>query len=523
MKRRDFLLRSSGALALPLVINGMPLKAYTDTTLQQLFGTESDRVLVLVQLAGGNDGINTVLPLDAYADYMSVRTNIAIPESKALKLTDATGLHPIMPGIQNMYKDGKVRVVQGVTYPNPNLSHFRSTDIWMTGTDSNVVNSTGWLGRFLEKTWPAYPTGYPNASMPDPIAIQIAPVVALALTNTHNTSMGIALQDPTTFYNLVNGTVLGDTDLPSERYAKLNVQYVREVQSQSLQYSQVIKAAADKAKNFATYPTGNTLAVQLAIVARLIAGGLKTKVYVVQLGGFDTHSAQVVSTDPTTGNHATLLQRVSEALTAFQTDLEELNVDDRVVTMSFSEFGRRVHSNLSDGTDHGTAAPMFFVGTPVINGVLGVNPSLTDLDNDNLKMQYDFRQIYASVLEQWFGADPAVLRDVLFKDFTTVPIIKTKPTGVQEVSADAAYSLGIAHPNPVRESTTIPYTVRASSRVKVQVFDQMGLLVSTLVDDDLALGDYQARFTASGLPSGSYTVQLRAGGERRTQTVVVTR
>lgn len=523
MKRRDFLVRSSGALALPLVINGMPLKAYTDPTLQALFGADSDRVLVLVQLAGGNDGINTVLPLDAYSDYMSVRKNIAIPEAKALKLTDATGIHPAMSGMQSLFKDGKLRVVQGVTYPNPNLSHFRSTDIWMTATDSNVVNSTGWLGRFLEKTWPDYPNGYPNATMPDPIAIQIAPVVALALTNTHSSSMGVALQDPNTFYNLVNGTVLGDTDLPPEYYAKQNVQYVREVQSQSLQYSQVIKTAADKAKNLATYPTGNTLASQLQIVARLIAGGLKTKVYVVQLGGFDTHSAQVISDDTTTGNHATLLQRVSEALSAFQTDLEELKVADRVVSMTFSEFGRRVESNLSDGTDHGTAAPMFFMGTAVINGVLGVNPSLTDLDNGNLKMQYDFRQIYASILEQWFDADPATLRDVLFKDFKTVPIITPTATSVQDGSADAAYSLGIPHPNPVRDVTSIPYTVRTAGPVKLQVFDALGFLVQTLVDADLGAGTFQAPFDVRSLPSGSYTVQLRAANERRTQTLVVVR
>jgi len=223
---------------------------------------------------------------------MKVRGNIAIDEKKALKLSARTGLHPMMTGVRDLYTEQKVGVVHGVGYPNPNLSHFRSTDIWMTASASNQVVSTGWMGRYLHKDYPNYPEGYPNETMPDPIAIQMSAIVSLALTGQDQHSLGVALQNPETFYQLVSGTTSGGGDLPKEKNARDNVQYVRGIQSKSMSYSSVIKAAADKANNIVEYPTGNRLADQLKIVARLIAGGLKTRVYVVTLGGFDTHANQ---------------------------------------------------------------------------------------------------------------------------------------------------------------------------------------------------------------------------------------
>jgi len=512
-------------MALPMLLNGIPLKAFDGPILHDLFNveTETDRVLVLVQLSGGNDGLNTVIPLSDYATYQGLRSNIAIPESKALKLNSATGIHPSMTAVHELWKEKKVNVVQGVSYPSPNLSHFRATDIWMTASGAEATQTSGWLGRYLDREYPNYPEAFPTATMPDPIAIQMSAVVSLTLINPEHQSMGIALQDPESFYRLVSGSDAPGTSIPSSTYAANNVAYVREVQNKAMQFSTVIKAAADKAKNVATYPTANKLADQLKIVARLIAGGLKTRVYVVQFGGFDTHAAQVDATDPSIGAHANLLMQVSEAISAFQKDVEALGLGERVVSMTFSEFGRRVASNQSQGTDHGAAAPLFFFGVPVQDGVIGNNPSLTDLDNGNLKMQYDFRQVYASVLEQWFGAKPAIIRSVLFGDFQTVRVIRAGTTSVSETERATTFSMEPIAPNPSRTDASVRYTLASPQYVRLEVFDNIGFHVATLVNEEQGAGEYQQPFTVNGLPSGTYMVQLRANGERRTQAIVVVR
>ena len=525
MDRRRFLQRTSGAITLPLVLNGLPMKAFDGPLLQDLFNTTeaSDRVLVLIQLNGGNDGINTVLPMDQYDEVMKVRANIAIDESKALKISDSIGLHPVMTGVRDLFAQQKVGVIPGVGYPNPNLSHFRSTDIWMTASASNQVISTGWLGRYLHRDYPNYPEGYPNETMPDPIAVQMSAVVSLALTGQDQHSLGTALQDPETFYQLVSGTTSGGGDLPSQKNARDNVMYVRGVQSKSMSYSTVIKAAADKAKNIAEYPTGNRLADQLKVVARLVAGGLKTRVYVVTLGGFDTHAGQVVDGDTSAGGHANLLQQLSDAVQAFQRDLEALACDQRVLSMTFSEFGRRVASNLSLGTDHGASAPMLIFGTLAQEGIQGAYPSLTDLDNGNLKMNVDFRAVYASVLQQWFGADAAVLREVLFEDFSTIKVVKSSPTSVHEVAAEGGVALYPIAPQPVVGEASLTYRMDVGGRVHLAVYDALGFHVATLVDGNVDAGTYSASFAAASLPSGTYYAQLRAGSTRCVQPLVVVR
>jgi uncharacterized protein (DUF1501 family) len=527
INRRRFIARSTGAMAVPFLLNGLPIKALDGPILNKLFNgdQETDRVLVLVQLNGGNDGLNTVIPLDQMSAYNAARSNIAIPENKALKISTEAGFHPSMQGIHNLYNDKKVALVNGVSYPNPNLSHFRATDIWNTGSASNEIIQSGWLGRYINELHPGYPTGFPNATTPDPIAIQMSAVVSLSLMGYDSNSMGIALQDPETFYRLVSGTDAPGTDLPSAACARENVEFVREVQLKSMSYSTVIKAAADKATNIETYPSGNGLANQLKIVARLVAGGLKTRVYVVQLGGFDTHAAQTDVGDATGGAHANLLKQVSEAISAFQSDIEKLNVAERVVTMTYSEFGRRVASNVSLGTDHGTSAPMFFFGLPVQDGIIGTNPSLTSLENGNLKMQYDFRQIYASVLEQWLGADKQMIKKVLFNEFQTVKVIKSAspPLSVAEDAVAESFTLKTVAPNPASSDVAISYSVKRSVDVTIDVFDNIGFHVATVQRGEVIAGEYTVPFNVQSLPSGTYLVQLRAGNERRTQSMLVVR
>lgn len=326
MRRRDFLYNTVPAFLAPTVMDGYAFSSVQNNPmldrLLQLAG-DSDNVLVLIQLNGGNDGLNMVIPKSNYSGYVNARTNIAIPENKILALNGnlATGLHPAMTGLQSLYNDGKLTVIQSVGYPSPNYSHFRATDIWMSGSDSNQLLNSGWAGRYLNETNPNYPIGFPNSSMPDPLAIQIGSVSSL-ITQGPSVGMGLSITNPTSFYNLVGGIQEPAPATPAGK----ELSYIRNVAQQTQQYASVIKAAAAKVTQQSTYPTNNPLADQLKIVARLIKGGLKTKIYLVNLGGFDTHAQQVVLVDKTTGNHANLLKNVSDGIKSFMDDLSLIHI-----------------------------------------------------------------------------------------------------------------------------------------------------------------------------------------------------
>jgi len=415
------------SVLLPSLINGFSIRALAASPLAQIAGgMDSDQVLVLVQLNGGNDGLNMVIPLEFYDAYHAARTNIAIPEDKVLRLNgfDKTGLNPAMPELQSMFNEGKLTIIQGVSYPQPNFSHFRATDIWLSGADTSQILSTGWAGRYLNVQYPRFPEDYPNRNMPDPLAIQIGSLVSPALQGPALT-MGMAISNPNSFYDLINDRA---ASVPATR-AGDQLAYIREMSVKTDQYAGVIKAAAQKVtKQSGKYPAAgkNPLADQLKIVARLVAGGLRTKIYLVSMGGFDTHAKQTDATDTTTGTHAKLLGKLSEAIGAFQDDLCLLQVEKRVTGMTFSEFGRRIKSNASGGTDHGTAAPVLLFGSGLQPGIIGSNPLLpaNATVNDNIAMQYDFRALYASLLEKWFSVDKEVTASVLLKDYPLLPIIQ---------------------------------------------------------------------------------------------------
>jgi len=411
---------------LPALLPGVSLRALVSPFLHTVVQDEAqDKVLVLIQLSGGNDGLNTVIPLEYYDAYHSARANIAIPEEKILRLEgfDGTGLNPAMPELQRLFNAGKVSIIQGVSYPQPNFSHFRATDIWLTGADAGQVLPTGWAGRYLDREYPHFPQDYPNVTMPDPLAIQVGSLVSPALQGPSLT-MGMAISNPNSFYELI-----GDKAAPvNDSRAGDQLAYIREMSVKTDQYAGVIKTAAMKVtKQSDKYPAGgkNALADQLKIVARLIAGGLQTRIYLVSMGGFDTHARQTDATDTTTGVHAKLLAKLSEAINAFQDDLAYLQVENRVVGMTFSEFGRRIQSNASGGTDHGAAAPVFIFGKGVRSGVIGQNPTWPSklTVNDNLAMQYDFRAVYTTLLEKWFRTNEALTSEVLFRDYPTLPLI----------------------------------------------------------------------------------------------------
>ncbi|HRG90394.1 MAG TPA: DUF1501 domain-containing protein, partial [Chitinophagales bacterium] len=350
MKRKSFIKRALPVATLPFFINGLSFKAFGrgsafDDMLRA--ATQTDRVLVLIQLNGGNDGLNTVIPLDQYSNLSAARGNILINETQVLGLngTTATGLHPSLSGIRNLYNDQKVAIVQGVSYPNPSFSHFRATDIWLTASDSDETLATGWVGRFLDQEYPGYPTGYPNSTDPDPLALQIGNVVSTALQGP-SVNMGIAITSSTSFYQLTSGTYDPAPNTPAGH----ELTFIRETSLQTQQYATVIKNAALAQANLSTlYPAAgtNSLADQLKIVAQLIGGGLQTRVYMVNLNGFDTHNSQVDTGGTHLGEHADLLSKLSEAITAFEDDVTLMGQQDRVIGMTFSEFGRRIKSNAS--------------------------------------------------------------------------------------------------------------------------------------------------------------------------------
>ncbi|MBN9298251.1 MAG: DUF1501 domain-containing protein [Filimonas sp.] len=427
MKRRDFLRNTVAGVAIPYFLNGYAVKGMSANPFMRAASKYmgEDKVLVLIQLSGGNDGLNTVIPLDQYSAYTAARSNIAIPEDKALKLNgiEGVGLHPAMTEMQQLFNDGKLGIVQAVSYPKPNFSHFRATDIWMTGSDADKIISTGWAGRYLDDVFPNFPAEYPNSKMPDPLAVQIGSVVSTTFQGPAFT-MGLAISNPSSFYNLLEGKV--NVDSNTRWGAQLD--YLEVVATKTDQYANVIKQAALKVKQQSPkYPAPgkNPLADQLKIVARLVAGGLKTKVYMVSTGSFDTHSKQTDTADNTVGVHANLLKRVSEAIGVFMDDLQYLQCADRVMGMTFSEFGRRIKSNASGGTDHGAAAPVFYFGNGVKAKVHGTNPVLpaSASVNDNVQMQHDFRALYAGILQEWFTLDQKDVSNVLNGQFQPLQMV----------------------------------------------------------------------------------------------------
>ena len=419
MKRRDFIKNVAPIAVVPFFSNKLFAAAYTPSVLNEAalltIGSESDRVLVIVQMTGGNDGLNTVFPMNQYSNLMAARTNMLMPDTAPLVLgSTQTAIHPAMTGLKSLYDEHKLTLVQSVSYANPNFSHFRATDIWTSGADSAEVLATGWGGRYLEYAFPGFPEAYPSTEMPDPLAIQIGSNLSPALQGYEiNTGQTV----PTSFNGSIT-SLLGYTNTTNPGgNAGAELSFLRNQQAYANQYANRIVAAwnggANQATTYAATST-SSIAQQLKIVARLIKGGLKTKIYWVSLGSFDTHSNQV-ATDRTTGTHATMLGDMSNAIRAFQTDLSLMALEDRVVGFTFSEFGRRIKSNGSIGTDHGAAAPMFIFGSHVNWGVIGTNPVIpaAATTNDQVAMQYDFHKIYASVLQNWFCVPQADAQTVL--------------------------------------------------------------------------------------------------------------
>jgi uncharacterized protein (DUF1501 family) len=409
--RREFLKRSVGLVAaastVPTFLSRTAF-ALANPFEAPIAGANHDhRLLVVIQLGGGNDGLNTVIPFD-HDIYYRARPSLAVPKDKVVRLNEEIGLHPNLAPLKNLYDSGKLAIVQGVGYPNPDRSHFRSMEIWQSGVAEDF-ESSGWIGRMFDHT-----------CSNDHLKTPCSPTLAVSIGETLNPALkagnpvGVALRDPEQFYRMTQ--VYANPEFSSESSANeagnSPLDFLRRTAMNAELSADRIRRSIRNVQNKADYPA-DPFAQGLKLIAAMIAGNLDTRVFYISLTGFDTHAGQA-------GAHERLLKILADGIAAFQKDLDALGQSERVLGLTFSEFGRRVAENGSRGTDHGQAAPLLVFGAPVKPGLIGPHPSLEKLNDGDLVFHTDFRQVYATMLENWLGASSAA---ILGKKFELLPLV----------------------------------------------------------------------------------------------------
>jgi uncharacterized protein (DUF1501 family) len=386
IKRKEFL--QIGSLATASMMLPKFLKAFEKGNMVP----PGNKVMVILQMSGGNDGLNTVIPVRDDL-YYKARPKLGIEKTKALLLNDEVGLHPALTGFRDLFDDGSMGIMNAVGYPNPDRSHFRSMDIWQTATDSNQYLTTGWIGRYLD----AQCQGCDKPTQ----AIEIDDVLSLAMKGEH--IKGIALKDPKRLYGTSNEKFFRDV-LKNHRATSNEepVDYLYKTMAETLSSADYIFKQSQMHPTSADYPK-TELGNSLKTIASLIFSDINTKVYYVSLGSFDTHVNQEAQ-------QQRLFTEMNDAVSAFVKDLKSNNRFNDVMLFTFSEFGRRVQQNASGGTDHGTANSMFLIsGGLNKKGLLNELPSLSDLDEGDLKYKVDFKDVYATMLNKWLGADDTAI------------------------------------------------------------------------------------------------------------------
>lgn len=430
--RRDFLRTTvlGGALSwsVPSFLASTFDTLQASTTSATQFATGKDApILVVMQLAGGNDGLNTIVPY-TNDDYYKARPQLAHKRDKLLPLNDELAVPQHFSAFKDLYDNGQVSILNGVGYPNPNRSHFRSTEIWHTASDSERFERHGWLGRYFD-----------NACSGSDPAVGIALTKEAPQAFSGDGASGISLSRPEKYgfeptghkqerqmqrsaYEQLNldededaGATIAEVGIPNNPNVD-PLDFLERTAMDAQLSSDQIKRVARETKNEAKYPRNN-LANQLSLVARLIAGGMPTRVYYVSQGGYDTHQNQV-------GAHQRNITQLADSMKAFLADLKALGLEKQVMVLTFSEFGRRVKENGTAGTDHGAAAPLFLFGENITPGLLGAYPSLAekDLEKGDLKFHTDFRSVYSTLLQNWMQLSPDQTREILKGTFPTLPI-----------------------------------------------------------------------------------------------------
>ena len=540
MKRRNFIKLSATASVIGLT--PFQLQAALKSFMPFMECPDiSNRKLVLINLAGANDGLNTVVPLNQYDIYSNLRPTIKVPISGSNKYINLDntladnqqiGLNPALIGVKSLYDKGYLRIMQSVGYPSQNKSHFKSTDLYLTGNDGNSLlngEDSGWMGRFMELY-------YADLIVDTyPLAIEIGSnktSLGFHAEEAHGLSINLTGQDPAGFYSVLNG--LGGVpslNFPDSDYGE-QLRFITNTDSLSNTYAESISNAFNKGKNDISYPD-NDLSDQLKTVARLISGDLETKIYMVRISGFDTHDAQVQGSGEVLGRHYDLLSQLSGSMEAFINDLESQNLADDVVGVTFSEFGRKAAENGNFGTDHGEIAPMFVFGKPVAGGVSGTNPDLTEAtsyNNFQLKtVQYDYRQTFATLLQNFLGADNTIIDATFFNhtlndSFNNLKVDEILK-GAYDVSKGCVASTNspngenkywLVYPNPFRDLVNIS-GINASETIIYRVYNASGVLLKERTD---TMVDGKVTLNLNRYSSGVYFFEILSGNKKEVHKVI---
>ena len=500
-----------GSLGSGLVLDSVPVQAMKRSKfLNRLSAANNDKILILLQLGGGNDGLNTIIPVTNDIYYQK-RPTIAITKQESILLSDDIGMHPAMSPLESLWGAGKMSVVNNVGYHDQDRSHGRSTDIWVSGSDSNQTITSGWAGRFLVEDNPDFIQNPPEF----PLGVRIGGPASLFQSDFGN--LGVTFGGAAQFSQFLDrGGFYDEQAVPETNFGR-SLSYTRKIANASFKYLESIQTAADSAQNLGEYPN-SSLANSLAIVAKLIRGGLPTKVYVVSRGGFDSHNNQ----GGAEGSHANNLNDVAASIQAFYADLAQDELDKKALTMTFSEFGRTLNENGSQGTDHGSSAPVMVFG-PVNGGIYGEHANLTDLDNSGDPIyNMDYRSIYSAILDDWFELEPETKAQVLQGDYEHLDLIEKSATSNENRHPiPKEFTLFQNFPNPFNPSTLISFSLPQSAFVQLGIFDVSGKLVHTLVDKKLAAGRHEIRFNGSALASGVYLYRLKTPGGILSKTMTL--
>lgn len=406
--RRDFIKTST------LLGFGATVPTFLARAAEPLGASKKETVLVVVQLTGGNDGLNTVIPF-ANDQYYKLRPTIGIKKTDVKKLNDSLGLHPAMDGLAKLHDDSALCVVQGVGYPNPSQSHFRSMDIWQAANTAETLTE-GWLGKALkQKPLPTFHLAA-GANETAPLALAGAPARAPSIASLEDFQLKTTAasgKDQAAQKNVIASSADAGTGGSSSNSL---LDFVSRTATNTYASSERLKQIGKNYDPKSPYP-GTGLGTRLKLAAQLIEAGVGARIFYVSIDGFDTHAGQ----GGAAGAHANLLRQVSDAIAAFYKDLAARGHGDRVCIMTFSEFGRRGAENGSKGTDHGSGAPMLLVGGKVKPGIVGDHPDLSKLDKGNLIFRTDFRSVYASVLDKWLGLDA---KSVLGDEFKPIEVFR---------------------------------------------------------------------------------------------------
>lgn len=502
--RRSFIRNIGITSGMSMLLGKLPLAAAAASPLSlALDNAETDRVLVLIRLKGGNDGLNTVVPLYDYGTYRNLRPNLALRDNQITKLNDAIGVPKTLDPLTPFWQNGQMKILHSVGYPDQNLSHFRSSDLWASAQDDQTFDGSGWYGRLIENEYPDFLNNPPEI----PPAIQIGGSANVAFNNAEMTNLAISVQNPEEIAEIAeNGELYSTANLPACYYGE-QVGFVRAVANNTFFYAGILSETYKASRNEVEY-TGN-LGAQLATVARLIKGNLGTKLYMVTIGGFDTHANQVTS-------HPALMQELSTAIADFYTDLDKGGRSQDVLCTTISEFGRRIEENGSNGTDHGAAAPMMFFGEGLNgNGFVGNQPDLQDVDEvGNLKFDTDFRSVYATLLENWLCVDSTIVDEVMGQSFNRIGALgltcNAQTTPISEV-----HRSGIIHQARYNANGNISiyYELPEGNQVNLQIFNLLGQPVADLTNAYQSAGIYQTPFVSQRkqLAKGQYFYRIQVG------------